>query len=49
MTQTAVAKALRVPQSQISREETGERKITPVDLARLAKLYGKKLDWFLAD
>jgi transcriptional regulator with XRE-family HTH domain len=47
LSQAAVARALRVPQSYVSRCETGERRVDVVELARFAKLYRKTLEWFV--
>jgi transcriptional regulator with XRE-family HTH domain len=32
----------------VSQVESGERRLDPVELARLAAVYGKPLGWFLA-
>ena len=40
MSQEAAAKALRVRQKYISKIETGERRIDPLELQELADLYG---------
>ncbi len=45
--QSDVAKMLSKPQSYVSKVENGERRIDPVELRRLAKLYGKGLDDFV--
>jgi transcriptional regulator with XRE-family HTH domain len=47
LTQEEVARALRLPQSEVSRSETGERRTDVVELSRYARLYGKSLDWFV--
>ena len=47
MTQEAVAAALGVKQKYVSKIETGERRIDPVELQELAELYGKPLQFFL--
>jgi transcriptional regulator with XRE-family HTH domain len=47
MSQEDVAAALGVPQKYISRVETGERRIDPLELQELAGLYGKPLQFFL--
>lgn len=46
-TQREVAKRLRLPQSKVSRTETGETKLDPIDFARLCKLYGKPATYFV--
>jgi transcriptional regulator with XRE-family HTH domain len=45
--QEAVAKLLRVTQSYISKMESGQRRIDIVQLRRFAKVYKKKIDYFL--
>jgi transcriptional regulator with XRE-family HTH domain len=47
LTQTDVARALRVPQSQVSRMESGERRTDVIELAELARLYGRPLSYFV--
>jgi len=47
LTQEAVAATLGVRQKYLSRIETGERRIDPVELKELAELYGKPLQFFL--
>jgi transcriptional regulator with XRE-family HTH domain len=47
MSQEEVAAALGAPQKFISRIETGERRIDPLELEELAHLYGKPLQFFL--
>lgn len=47
LTQVEVAKALRRPQSFVTKSELGERRLDPIDLARFAKLYRKPLSFFL--
>lgn len=37
--QVEVAKALRLPQSQVSRMESGERRVDVIEAAAFAKLY----------
>ncbi len=43
LTQQEVARALRRPQSFMSKCESGERRVDVVELERFARLYGKKL------
>ena len=45
--QEAVAKLLGVTQSYISKMESGQRRIDIVQLKRFAKVYKKKIDFFL--
>lgn len=47
LTQVEVAKALKWPQSRVSRMETGERRTDVIELAALAKLYRRPLAWFV--
>jgi transcriptional regulator with XRE-family HTH domain len=47
LTQVEVAKALRRPQSFVSKCESGERRVDVVELERFAALYQKPLDFFL--
>ncbi len=44
LTQVAVAKALRKPQSFVSKIEHGERRLDPLELKALAKLYRVSVD-----
>ena len=44
LTQVQVAKALRKPQSFVSKCETGERKVDAVEFAEFAKLYGTTME-----
>jgi transcriptional regulator with XRE-family HTH domain len=46
-TQTEAGAAIGRDKTIVSRMESGERRIDPVDLQRFAKLYGKALMWFL--
>jgi len=46
-TQVEVARALKWPQSRVSRMETGERRVDVIELAALAKLYRRSVAWFL--
>ena len=47
LTQQEVARALRRPQSFVSKCESGERRVDVVELERFASLYGKRLEDFL--
>lgn len=47
LSQDAVAKLLRWPQSRISNMETGERRMDVIELAQLARLYRKPLTYFV--
>jgi transcriptional regulator with XRE-family HTH domain len=47
MSQVQVAEVLGVPQKFVSKIETGERRIDPLELEELAGLYGKPLQFFL--
>jgi transcriptional regulator with XRE-family HTH domain len=47
LTQLAVGKRLGVRQNFVSKVETGERRLDPVELARFAAVYDKPLAWFL--
>ena len=47
LTQAQVAKELRIPQSRVSRMESGERRVDVIELAAFARLYGKSLTWFV--
>jgi transcriptional regulator with XRE-family HTH domain len=48
LTQTQVAEKLGKPQSYVSKVESGERRIDPVELARFAAVYGREVGWFLS-
>jgi len=45
--QEAVAKLLGVTQSYISKMESGQRRIDIVQLKKFAKVYKKKIDYFI--
>jgi len=47
LTQREVGRALRIPQSRVSRMESGERRVDVIELDGLARLYGKPLTWFV--
>ena len=47
LSQEKAAAALGVRQKYISKIETGERRIDPVELQELAELYGKPIQFFL--
>lgn len=47
LTQVEVARALRHPQSRVSRMETGERRVDVIELQALAKLYERPLSHFV--
>jgi transcriptional regulator with XRE-family HTH domain len=49
LTQVEVAQRLGKPQSYVSKVETGERRIDPIELARLAEIYGREVGYFLSD
>lgn len=46
-TQVEVARALGKPQSFVSKVERGERRLDPLELKRLAALYGVSVDWLV--
>ena len=47
LTQSEVAEKLGLPQSYVSKIESGERRVDAVELERLAKIYGKRVNYFL--
>jgi len=47
LTQSEVSTKLQKPQSYISKIERGERRIDIIELAKIAKLYKKSVEWFL--
>jgi len=47
LTQTQVAERLGKPQSYVSKVESGERRVDPVELARFAEVYGLPITAFL--
>ncbi len=46
LTQVGVARSLRKHQSWVSKSESGERRLDPVEFHALARLYGVPLDDF---
>jgi transcriptional regulator with XRE-family HTH domain len=49
MTQETVAEHFGRPQSFVSKIESGDRRIDPVELCHFAELYNKPLGWFLPE
>lgn len=47
LTQLEAARALGIPQSRLSRIETGERRLDVIELDEIAKLYKKPLTYFV--
>lgn len=47
LTQAEVAAALGKPQSFVSKCESGERRVDVIELARFARVYGRRLEWFV--
>jgi transcriptional regulator with XRE-family HTH domain len=47
LTQAEVAEALSIPRSRVSRMESGERRIDIVELNAFAKLYRRRLAYFV--
>lgn len=47
LTQVEVAEILNQPQSYVSRCESGERRIDPVELSDFAAIYDQPLSYFL--
>lgn len=47
LSQAKVSKMLNRPQSFVSKVESGERRIDPVELEALSKIYKKRLSYFL--
>jgi transcriptional regulator with XRE-family HTH domain len=48
LTQAEVGRRIGVRQAWVSKVENGERRLDPVELDRLAAVYGKPVAWFLA-
>jgi transcriptional regulator with XRE-family HTH domain len=47
LSQVKVAAALKADQKYVSRVETGERRLDPIELQELAELYEQPLNYFL--
>jgi len=47
LTQVEAGKRLKKPQAYLSKIERGERRIDAVELADLARIYNKSLDYFV--
>jgi transcriptional regulator with XRE-family HTH domain len=47
LTQRQAAQLLGIPQSQLSRMETGERSVNAVELRYFARVYRKRLHYFV--
>jgi transcriptional regulator with XRE-family HTH domain len=47
LTQAEVGRRLGVRQAFVSKVESGERRLDPVELAQFAAVYSKPLAWFL--
>lgn len=47
LTQKEVSEKLKKPQSYISKCESGERRVDPVELKMFAKIYNKQINYFL--
>lgn len=47
LSQGEAAKLLRMPQSRLSRMESGERRVDVIELAEMAELYGQPLTFFV--
>ncbi|OGG75031.1 hypothetical protein A3H74_02280 [Candidatus Kaiserbacteria bacterium RIFCSPLOWO2_02_FULL_51_13] len=47
LTQVEAGKKLKKPQAYISKIERGERRVDAVELAELAKIYAKPIEYFL--
>lgn len=49
LTQAQVSKSLNKPQSFVSKIESGERRIDPIELSTLAKLYKERVSRLLGE
>ena len=49
LTQDEVAKRLGRSQSFVSRSETGERRVDPIELKAFASIYQKSIAYFVSD
>lgn len=47
LTQSQAARLLSRPQSYVSKSETGERRVDVIELAEFARLYKKRLGYFV--
>jgi transcriptional regulator with XRE-family HTH domain len=47
LTQVQVSKLLKKPQSYISKVESGEQRIDVVELKKFARMYNKKITYFV--
>lgn len=47
--QDDVARHLSIPRSALSHIEAGQRKVDALELARMAKLYQRTVDWFTGE
>ncbi len=47
LTQSEVAQRLGKPQSYVSKVESGERRVDIIELVEFARLYRRRLDWFV--
>ncbi len=48
LTQEEVGKKIKQPQAFVSKIERGERNVDAIEMAELAKLYKKSIDYFVA-
>jgi transcriptional regulator with XRE-family HTH domain len=48
LTQVAVARAVRLSPSLVSKIERGERRVDPLELGRFARLFGKSIVDFIS-